>query len=81
MKSRKFMVHVERMENMRNAYKFFVGNPEENRPLRSPKCRWEANIKIDLGEIEFEGMVWISVAQDGDRYWALVNTAMNLRVP
>jgi hypothetical protein len=39
------------------------------------------NIKIDLGELEWDGVEWIDLAQDRDQWWALVNTVMNLRVP
>jgi len=46
-----------------------------------PRRRWEDNIKIDLQKVGCEGMDWIDLAQDGDRWWALVNAVMNLRVP
>jgi hypothetical protein len=51
------------------------------RPLGRPRRRWEDNIKMDLQEVGYEGMDWIDVAQDKDRWRALVNAAMNLRVP
>jgi len=51
------------------------------RPLRRPRSRWEDNIKMDLREVEWGGMDWIDLAQDWDRWWALVNAVMNLRVP
>jgi hypothetical protein len=60
----------------RNAYRILVGKPEER-----PRRRWVENIKIDLGEIELDGMDWIDLAQDRDQWRAPVNTAMNLRVP
>jgi hypothetical protein len=47
------------MSEMRNAYKIFVRKPEGNRPLRRPRHRWEDNIRMDLGEIVWEGMDWI----------------------
>jgi hypothetical protein len=46
-----------------------------------PRYRWEDNIKMDLGKAEFEGVEWIHLAQDSDRWPAHVNTVMNLRVP
>jgi hypothetical protein len=51
------------------------------RPLGRPKRRWVDNIKRDLGEIGWDGMDWIDLAQDRDQWRALVNTVMNLRVP
>jgi hypothetical protein len=61
----------------------FVGKPEGKRPLGRPRRRWVDNIKIDLivREIGWNGMDWIDLAQDRDQWRALVNTAMNLRVP
>ena len=55
--------------------------PEGKRPLGRPMGRWEDNIKADLQEVEWWGMDWIDLAQDRDRWRALVNTVMNLRVP
>jgi len=57
-----------------------VGNLVGKRPLGRPRRRWEDNIKIDLQEVGCGGMVWIDLAQD-DRWQALVNAVMNLRVP
>jgi hypothetical protein len=51
------------------------------RPLERPRRRWEDNIKLDLREIGFGDADWIHLAQDRDRWLALVNTVMNLRVP
>jgi hypothetical protein len=62
-------------------YNIFVGRPEGRRPLGRPRRRWEDNIKIDLREIGFGVVDWIHLAQDRDRWRALVNTVMNLRVP
>jgi hypothetical protein len=58
-----------------------VGRPEGRRPLGRPRRRWEDNIKMYLREIEFGDVDWIHWAQDRDRWRALVNTVMNLRVP
>jgi hypothetical protein len=58
-----------------------VGKPEQNKSLGKPTCRWVDNIKIDLRETGWVGMDWIDLAQDRDQWRALVNTAMNLRVP
>jgi hypothetical protein len=55
--------------------------PEGKRPLRIPRRRWVDNIKMDLGEIGWDGVDWIELAQDRDKWRALVNTVMNLRVP
>jgi hypothetical protein len=58
-----------------------MGKPEGKRPLRRPGCRWEDNIKMDLQEVECRGIDWIELAQDRDRWRALVNAVMNLPVP
>jgi hypothetical protein len=58
-----------------------VGRPEGRRPLGRPRRRWEDKIKMDLREIEFGDVDWIHWAQDRDRWRALVNTVMKLRVP
>jgi hypothetical protein len=72
--------HVVRMGEVRGAY-ILVGRPEGRRPLGRPRHRWEDNIKMDLREIGFGDVDWIHLAQDRDRWRALVNTVMNLRVP
>jgi hypothetical protein len=58
-----------------------VGKPEGKRQLERPKCRWEDNIKADLQEVGCGGMDWIELAQDRDKWRAIVNAVMNLRVP
>jgi hypothetical protein len=73
--------HVARMGEVRVAYNILVGRPEGRRPLGRPRRRWEDNIKMDLKEMGFGDVDWIHWAQDRDRWWAVVNTVMNLRVP
>jgi hypothetical protein len=65
----------------RNAYRILMGKPGGKRQLGRPKCRWVDSIKIDLREIEWDGMDRIDLAQDRDRWRAVVNTGMNLRFP
>ena len=54
--------------------------PERKRPFGRPRCRWEDNIKMDFQEVECGDMDWIELPQDRDRWRALVNAVMNLRV-
>ena len=68
------------MEDKRGAYRDLVGRPEGKRPLARPRRRWDDNIKMHLQEVGWEGMDWIDLAQDMDRWRALVNAVMNLRV-
>ena len=72
--------HVVRMGEGRGVHRVLVGKPERKRPLGIPKCRWEDNIKMDLREVGKDGY-WMELAQNRDRWRALVNTVMNLRVP
>jgi hypothetical protein len=65
----------------RGVYKFLVGKTEGRSPLGRPRRRWEDNIKMDLQEVGCGGMVCIELAHNRDRWWALVNAVMNLRVP
>jgi hypothetical protein len=65
----------------RGVYRVLVGRPEGKRPLGRPRRRWEDNIKADLKEVGYEGMDWIELAKHRDRWRALVNAGMNLRVP
>jgi hypothetical protein len=64
----------------RGVYRVLVGKPEGKRPLGRPRSRWEDNIKMDLQEVGCGGMDWIVLAQDRDRWRALVTAVMNLRV-
>jgi hypothetical protein len=65
----------------RNVYRILLGKPEGTRPQGRPRRRWVDNIKMKFREIGWDGMDWIDLAQDRDPWRALVNTAMNLRVP
>jgi len=73
--------HVARMGESRSVYRVLVGKPEGKRPLGRPRHRWGDNIKMDLQEMGCEGMDWIDVAQDRDKWQALVNAVINLQVP
>jgi hypothetical protein len=65
----------------RNAYRLLVGKPEGKRPLGRPRRRWVDNIRMDLGEVGWSDVGWIGLAQDRNRWRALVNSVLNLRVP
>jgi hypothetical protein len=62
-------------------YRVLVGKPEGKRPLWRPRCRWDDNVKMDVQEVGCEGMDWIELAEDRDRWRAVVNAIMNFRVP
>jgi hypothetical protein len=76
----KWAGHVARVGEGRGMYRVLVGKPEGKRPLGRPRHRWYDNIKMDLQEVGCGGMDWIELAQDRDRWRALVNAVMNLRV-
>jgi hypothetical protein len=65
----------------RGVYGVSVGKLEKGRSFGRPRCRWEDNIKMDLLEVGCGSMDWIELPQDRDRWRALVNAVMNLRVP
>jgi hypothetical protein len=71
---------VARIGTKRNAYRLLVGNPEGKRPLGRPKLRWVDNIRMDLGEVGWGDVDWIVLAQDRNRWRALVNSVLKLRV-
>jgi len=71
---------VARMGDKRDACRVLVGRPEGQRPLGSPRHGWEDNIKVDLQEVGWGGMDLIDLAQDRDRWRALVIAVMNLWV-
>jgi len=73
--------HVARMGERRGLCRVLVGKREGKRPLGRPRRRWEDNTKMDLQEVGCGGVDWIYLALDRDRWWALVNAVMNLRVP
>jgi len=73
--------HVGCKGERRDVYRGLVGKPEGKRPLGRPRHRWEDNIRMDLQEVRCGCMDWIDLAQDKDRWWALVNDVMKLQVP
>ena len=72
--------HVTLTGNRRGVYRFLVRNPEGKISLGRPRCKWEDNIKMDLQEVGCGNTDWIELAQDQDKWLALVNAVMNLRV-
>ena len=73
--------HVARMEEGRSASKILTGKPTEKRPLGRPRRRWEDNIRMDLEEIGINAGNWVDSDKDRNYWRALVNAALNLRVP
>jgi hypothetical protein len=72
--------HEARM-GKRNAYRLLVGKPEGKRPLGRPSRRWVDNIRMDLGEVGWGDVDWIGLAKGRNRWRAVVNSVLNLRVP
>jgi hypothetical protein len=64
----------------RNVFRILMGKPEGKTPLGRPRRRWEDEIRMNLREISWGSVDWIQLAQDRDRWRALVNTVMNLRI-
>jgi hypothetical protein len=73
--------HVARMGEKRNAYRLLVRKPEGKRPIGRPRRRWVDNIRMDLGEVGWGDVDWIFLAKDRNRWRALANSVLNLRVP
>ena len=73
--------HVARMGEGRGVHRVLVGKPEGKRPLGRPRRRWGDNIKTGLQEVGGGCEDWMELAQDRDRWRALVSMVMNLRVP
>jgi hypothetical protein len=77
----KWAGHVARMGEKRNAYELLVGKLEGKRPLDRPRRRWADSIRMDLGVMGLGDVDWIGLAQYKNRWRALVNSVLNLRVP
>ena len=76
----KWEEHVARMGESSGVYRVLVGESEGKRPLGRPRFMWEDNINMDLQKVGCRGVDWIVLAQDRDRWRALVNAVMNLWV-
>jgi hypothetical protein len=65
----------------RNAYRLLVGKPEGKRPLGRPRLKLVDNIRMDLGEVEWGDVDWIGLAKNRNKWRAVVNSVLKLRVP
>jgi hypothetical protein len=73
--------HVARMGEKRNVYRLLVGKSDGKRLLGRPRRRWMDNIRMDLGEVGWGDVDWIDLAKDRNRWGAVVNSVLNIRVP
>jgi hypothetical protein len=69
------------MVERKDVYRILMGKREGKRTLGRPRRRWEDNIKMDRQEVGREGMDWIELAQDRDKWRAHVGTVRDFRVP
>jgi hypothetical protein len=69
------------MGEKRNAYRLLVGKARGKEPLGRPRRRWADNIRMDLGEVGWGDVDWIGLAKDRNRWRAVENSVLNLRVP
>jgi hypothetical protein len=81
MRRMRWAEHVARIGEKRNACRLLVGKPEGRRLLGRPRRGWVDNIRMDLLEVVWGDVDWIGLAQDRDRWRALVNSVLNVRVP
>jgi hypothetical protein len=72
---------VARVGEDRGVHRVLVGKPEGNRPLGRPRRRWEDNFRLDFQEVGGGRVDWMELAQDMDRWRALVSTVRDVRVP
>jgi hypothetical protein len=76
----RWVEHVAQMGEKRNSYRLLVRKPEGKILLGGVRCRWVDNIKMDSAEIGWCSVDWIGLSQDWNKWWALVNAAMNFHV-
>jgi hypothetical protein len=69
------------MGDTTRAHRILVGRPDGERPLERPTRRWKDNINVNLQAVAWSSIDWINLAQDRDRWRALTNAVINLRVP
>jgi hypothetical protein len=73
--------HVARMGEKKNTYRLLVRKPEGRRPVGRPRRGWLNNIRLHFVEVGWGDVDWIGLAQEKDRWRALVNSVLSLRVP